>query len=1003
MACLAGSGWALALAPAGPVRSRTPHAAAPAADPWRSAADLFFKVAARDDAIPDAGLPRAVAQDRAGFIWLATDAGLARWDGTGFKTYTTDPAPAAGALPELLVNLLFADRAGTLWLGMSAEGLLWHDPASERFRRPPNRTALDHAHVQSVADDGAGGLWVGSDTGLAHVRAGDRRVALVAPDARNGVPPGAIQAVLADPAGSVWIAAGARLLRRPAGSATFHPAGLGVTPPAIGAIAALHADAAGRLWIATTRAGLFAVGVDGTVAHPPIGTPGNIPALGTIIDAGDGTLWVASRAGIWSIDPATFRVRRLAHDPLSPGSLAEDGLNHLMRDRSGMVWIVGDASLSYVDPAPGRVLGLVGALRPDRGASPDAAWSVGTAPDGAIWYGTADTPASRLAPAGHGVAPAQRLPGARRGVHAFAFPPGRGAFVAAEDGLFHLSVAGGDARRLTPVPAMRLLVDGDTLYVGGGSGVATLDVRHPAAPVAAPWSRALTDPRVRALAVTGDGSLWIGTARGLNRIDRATGTVTQLRPRSGAATALRANFVSTLLADAQGRLWAGTLGGGITVFERGRDGWRATRHLGRREGVPHDTIDKLLPGDDGAIWASTDGGIVRIDPVRWTVTALRAADGVAFAANWTGAGDRLADGRLVFAGFGGLTIIDPLLPPAVANRAPLRFTALRSGGAAVVAAPGTAHVAIGSTDRSLTAEFARLDYAASHDQAYAYRLFPLEREWTRVDAMHRVARYTNLAPGRATLVVRAIAPVAGGGVRTIGAPLVLRIDVARRWFETLAFRIGVMLASVAAVLALVHLRMRGARRRERLLERLVERRTAELMVSRSELEKLAYSDTLTGLGNRRLYGEVVGRHLCDAAARPFALLLLDLDRFKQVNDELGHDVGDALLVEVADRLTATTRQFDSIFRLGGDEFAVLVAGVADAHAVEEVCRRLYAVFAAPVAIGEHALPVALSIGAVIADRADRSIEALYKHADLALYDAKRAGRGTWRLAPAGPG
>ena len=314
---LAGAAFGLTGSAARPLPA--PVAAAPArtADPWAAAADLFFKVAARDDAIPDAGVPRAVAQDGEGFLWLGTDAGLARWDGTGFKSYSTQATDGTAALPELMVNLLFADRGGTLWLGMSAEGLLWHDVATDRFRRPPNRTALDRTHITALADDDAGGLWVGSDAGLGHIRGSDHRATLV-----PGLPPGGIGAVRCDRAHRLWVAVGSRLFRRdPAGR--FVPMPL---PKVVGTITALHDDAYGRMWVATGESGFHVVAADGSVRHMPVAVDGHAPPLGAMIDAGNGELWTASRAGIWAIDPAAMRIRRIAHDPQQSASPAEDGL-----------------------------------------------------------------------------------------------------------------------------------------------------------------------------------------------------------------------------------------------------------------------------------------------------------------------------------------------------------------------------------------------------------------------------------------------------------------------------------------------------------------------------------------------------------------------------------------------------------------------------------------------------------------------------------------------------
>jgi diguanylate cyclase (GGDEF)-like protein len=141
---------------------------------------------------------------------------------------------------------------------------------------------------------------------------------------------------------------------------------------------------------------------------------------------------------------------------------------------------------------------------------------------------------------------------------------------------------------------------------------------------------------------------------------------------------------------------------------------------------------------------------------------------------------------------------------------------------------------------------------------------------------------------------------------------------------------------------------------------------------------------------------------------PFALLLIDLDRFKQINDTLGHDAGDVLLVEVAKRLRRVVRESDCVARLGGDEFAILLALEEETDDVEIVCRRIVESFAAPVPLHDHFIQTSLSLGVAVCPTDGETQDVLYKAADLALYDAKRCGRNVWRSfrpelrAPAAP-
>jgi diguanylate cyclase (GGDEF)-like protein len=130
----------------------------------------------------------------------------------------------------------------------------------------------------------------------------------------------------------------------------------------------------------------------------------------------------------------------------------------------------------------------------------------------------------------------------------------------------------------------------------------------------------------------------------------------------------------------------------------------------------------------------------------------------------------------------------------------------------------------------------------------------------------------------------------------------------------------------------------------------------------------------------------------------FALLLIDLDHFKQVNDTLGHDAGDALLVETARRLRTIARRADVVARLGGDEFAILLADTAIPSAVDIACHRIQDAFDRPILYEGHEMRTSPSTGVALFPIDGTTQDALYKSADLALYEAKRSGRHTWRFA-----
>ncbi len=166
-----------------------------------------------------------------------------------------------------------------------------------------------------------------------------------------------------------------------------------------------------------------------------------------------------------------------------------------------------------------------------------------------------------------------------------------------------------------------------------------------------------------------------------------------------------------------------------------------------------------------------------------------------------------------------------------------------------------------------------------------------------------------------------------------------------------------------------------------------------------KVQYLATHDELTGLPNRTLFGELL-QHAIDAAKhgdRRCAVLFIDLDRFKIVNDSLGHEAGDLLLREVAARLAQCIRASDVVGRLGGDEFVVLMDPIHDIEAAAETAKRVLASLHAPITIMDHECRVTGSIGIATYPDDARDAAALMKHADMAMYLAKDEGKNNFQF------
>jgi diguanylate cyclase (GGDEF)-like protein/PAS domain S-box-containing protein len=172
---------------------------------------------------------------------------------------------------------------------------------------------------------------------------------------------------------------------------------------------------------------------------------------------------------------------------------------------------------------------------------------------------------------------------------------------------------------------------------------------------------------------------------------------------------------------------------------------------------------------------------------------------------------------------------------------------------------------------------------------------------------------------------------------------------------------------------------------------------SEQKEAEAKIHHIAHHDPLTGLPNRLHLQAVLEQSLALARREgsELALMFVDLDRFKEVNDSLGHTVGDALLVEVAHRLRESCRESDFVARLGGDEFVVALSGTEVARAAQVVAEKILVRLAEPCRVGDHDIRTTPSVGIAVFPRDGDSIDALMNRADVAMYQAKGRGRNNF--------
>jgi len=810
---------------------------------WEAFTTPIFRNLTQDTGLPRNSELSSIGQDGAGFMWIGTQSGLMRWDGYQFKKYLPDPK-SPGAVPDDYIVSLHTDKRGRLWIGTNVGGIARYNSEHDDFTRYGVKQGLDHATVSSMADDGADGLWLGSDLGLVHL---DTRTDKV----RVALPAAEILALLRDRTGALWVATHDGLLRQPAAGQSFAPVKLPKAGDALPTASTLFEDNAGRIWIGTLHNGAFVALPGGVKPAPlrPFAELASAQASRTLQNLGvtaitqsmDGRIWLGSAGqGLFVVDPAGMTLRQFQRDLSVPSSLSDNTVMAEMRDRSGLIWVATMRGLSVTNPNPTGLTTVFGTSSQSNGLPANGVVSFLAVPGGRIWMGRGDYgvdivdpvlgPVGEIKPNGRD--PEHALPDVY--IRSMALTRGGTVYLGTKQGLYRTTLTGKTVDRVhLPNDDSRvgaLLVQGDALWVGS-VGITRIRLGRRGRPAGPPEhiEAGLPNTHIGALAPGPNGSIWVGTHKGLARLDGATMQVIESAVPGSNDASLAGGGITSLATDRLGRLWTSSTGGAIDIL-MGRDahGQLRFRHLGMADGLPNANVDDLQMARDGAIWASTDDGLARIDPRTLKIEDFHLKNGVYFNDHWSGAGTVTAEGEILFGSIGGVDVVRPEAIEPWRFQPPIVITDVEEGAKSLSASllnNWQAHgLRVPPGMKSLRVEFSALDYASPGDNRYAYRLVGYDRDWVETDAAHRVATYTHLDPGHYELRVRGTNK---DGV-WVQSTLDLPIDVQPAWNQTYLFKFAVFVAALLAVAGLIFWRTSAIRRQQRELERQVEERTAQL-------------------------------------------------------------------------------------------------------------------------------------------------------------------------------
>lgn len=963
------------------------------------------------------GLPQltveSIIQDQRGYLWVGTQSGAVRFDGISFDLVGRDIYPDQSIRD---VSVIFEDSLGGLWFGTSGYGL--HRLFNQQFTHYNLNSGLPGNFVEDLHEDCTKTLWIATDSGLSlfDLTTGEFKLS----SGQRTFQGRHLYGFAAQACNPPIIAAQGGLYREQNGSWKPYPLETNLGNDLIVKDATFDVD--GGIWIATSNAGLLYYGGGSNLNYSK-----EIRALPTNIRTlrwdSDGALWIGTNNGLARLSARGLETFTTQHGLSFPivTSLFEDREQHLWigtfgggLNRLRNTSIVG---FDQVDGFPGTV---------------SLAFHINE--DGSRWVGTE---------AGLYAWDAQQP---RTYTESGQELPSNTVFTLEEDKLGRLWVgtSQGIAILQNNYVVQQMTVEdglpGDWvralftdhrgwMWIGTRAGLA---IWKPETPDTFQRIAGLPSEKIRDIAQDQAGQVWVATESGL-----ATFEGDEAIQVYGKLAGLNDTFILCLYADQDSGLWIGTNAGGLYYFNSGR-----FFGFNKENGLCEDTVYRIVEDLAGRLWMSCTNGVFTVEKMQLLALARGEVDSLDCRSfderdglpnrECVGAGSatglRDDQGYVWLATASGLARIDPSLAVQKIKPPPVHIESMTVDEATQYDTFEEPVNLEAGTDK-FEIEYIALSFANPTRIAYRHKLQGYDDQFS-LPRPRQSAIYTNLSPGDYQFEVQAQYP--NGEFSDIAF---IRFSIQPHFWQTTWFYLLCFVVLGLLIWLFITLKLRSIALQKAALEVLVRERTQQLARANQDLEQksqalqeanrklsdLTVTDPLTGLKNRRHLRDIIPKDVAQAlrcyrfkqidkklAFNDLYFLMVDVDHFKRINDNYGHDFGDKILQRTAKLLLEACRESDLVIRWGGEEFLV-IGRFGEKRAPASLAERIRSMMETHPYKFENgeSLRVTCSIGFACFPfyrtfPTSLSWEQVLRMADRALYAAKRSGRNAWVGLHAGP-
>jgi ligand-binding sensor domain-containing protein/signal transduction histidine kinase len=810
-------------------------------------------------------------QDSRGFMWFGTQDGLNRYDGYTFKTFKPDP-DAPTSLSDRWITSIVEDPDGYLWVATRQGGLNRYDPHTEEFKRymhdDSNSNSLHDNHVNVLALDREGRLWVGTQNGLDVLdrSTGSFTHFVYDPSQQEGITGKSITAILQDSRGNIWIGTRAGGLNRfdPQNSkfTAFQSSPEIDTAISDDSVTALAEGRNNTIWVGTQK-GLNRFQPDtGNFEHflhadrKPESLANNW-IISLLVDS-TGNLWAGTMSGLDRLSGTGKDFTHYQNDPTFINSLSANQITSIYEDRGGVLWFgTNGGGVNKYDRQRDDFAYYRHDPTNNNSLSSNFVSSVFVDMEGYVWVGTFEDGLNRLTRSTNQVVHFRHSPARPNSISSDEIM----SIVEDQDGVLWVGTGDGLDRfdRVTlsfkhfqyhaenpgSISANRIYkvyVDRqNNIWVGTTAGLDRFDRITNTFIHYSPQVenlKSLSGTSVNSILEDSQGQLWVGTLEsGLNRLDPKTGEFIRYRHDASDKTSLSNDAILSIFEDSKGQVWVGTFGGGLNLYHPESDSFS---YYLEKDGLANGVVYGIMEDPRGNLWMSTNFGISRFDPRTKTFRNFDEGDGLQSNEFNSSAYARGRDGEFYFGGINGLTVFQPVSISDNHYVPQVTLTSLTQDDRpiAVNTSVETAdHFTLQWPQNSFEFEFAALSYNQPNKNQYAYMLEGFDPNWHFIGTK-RNGRYTNLPGGQYTLLLKS---TNSDGVWSQADKQIKVLVIPPIWQKP-AFQVlmGVLLVVVA--ITGFRLRTRSIQDRNRELERLVRERTGALEKRNQEIQALYEAD-----------------------------------------------------------------------------------------------------------------------------------------------------------------